>query len=157
MKYQKIVASVMIEVVATTKEASDSSLKSMLEQIKEDKGMHVAESHTEEAVKVENPPRGVKEAYTKIMELEMEFDSLKHTFNFIMKYGPSVLEIMEPKRYEAGLEEMQALLNDQMMLIHKFAQAGLGGLVFVPQKKSGQSKQTENKPDEADTKDETGK
>ena len=54
-----------------------------------------------------------------------------------MNYGPSAIEILEPKNIKLELGEAQNVLAEIANLVHRFAQAGIGGVVIS---KGGNSK-----------------
>lgn len=130
---QKVIADSITEAIAAKPEVVGNSLNKLLDQLREEKGIEILEETMEEAVEVENPPEGVDEAYSQHMELRIEFQSFSHVFAYVMKYGPSVLEIVEPSKYEMGMDEGQQLVNRLMAFMHQFAQAGAGGIVVAGQ------------------------
>lgn len=130
----KVIALSLTEVVAVRQDVATSALQKLLEQIKAEKGIAVAKEKMEAPVKLENPPKHVPEAYSQIMELELEFENFKRVFEYVMKYGPSALEIMEPKEMRVNLNEAQELVNRLATFMHRFAAAGVGGIVATPKK-----------------------
>ncbi|QQG39679.1 MAG: hypothetical protein HYS81_04910 [Candidatus Aenigmatarchaeota archaeon] len=145
MKPRPIAAVSITEAMAVKKEAVENSLKTLLEAIKQEKGIVVKSATFAEALRVEKPRKNIPEAYTQVMELEIEFENLKRMLNYTMKYGPSALEIMEPKEINVNLNEAQEMANEIMAFIHRYAAAGIGGVVIVPTKKIEQPKQDAQK------------
>ena len=50
-----------------------------------------------------------------------------------MHYGPSSVEIIEPKMVNLKLGEAQGILNSIGDMLHKFVAAGVGGVVIKPE------------------------
>lgn len=132
MANRPVVAVALTEVVAVKKDVAEGALRKLLDQIKAEKGIHIRKEKLDEAVKLESPPKDVPEAYSQIMETELEFESFKRVFEYVMKYGPSALEIIEPKEMNVSLNEAQDLVNKLATFMHRFAAAGVGGIVATP-------------------------
>lgn len=82
-------------------------------------------------MKVEKPTEKIDTAYSKTCEIELisrDFDSL---VQIVIEYGPSAVELLEPKKLEIGLGDAQGILNRISQMMHRFAAAGFGGIVFL--------------------------
>ena len=49
----------------------------------------------------------------------------------VMEYGPSSIELLEPRILDLPISEAQGILNSLSRLVHQFAASGAGGLVFI--------------------------
>ncbi len=83
-----------------------------------------------EPLKVENPPKGFKEAYSVSAELELLVKSVFDLVNIVIVYGPSSTEVLEPDEVKIKLGDLQNMINVISGVMHQFAQAGIGGFVI---------------------------
>ncbi|MBI4017663.1 MAG: hypothetical protein HY366_01810 [Candidatus Aenigmarchaeota archaeon] len=132
MAEKKVVALSLTEAVAVKKDVVEDSLKKLLEKIKKERGVRVIKEKFHETTRLEKPSETIPEAFTQVMELEIEFESFKRTLEYVMLYGPSALEIMEPNELRVSLSEAQELVNKLTSFMHTFAAAGVGGIVAMP-------------------------
>lgn len=126
----KIRVWVAIEAMAVTREVTESALKSHVKRLASEHNIDIVREEYQETIKVDNPPAGAKEAYSQVVELEFYIDSLRNLVNFVVIYGPSALEILEPKKLEVPASEAQDLLNSIAALLHRYASMGAGGVVI---------------------------
>jgi len=130
MKEGWIKSTMMIEVLGVTKEAAKSSLKKHVEKMEKEDNVMVCQKDFKELNKVKSPFPNIKEAFSNIVELELltlNYDKLVY---MIMAYAPSAVEILEPEHIKLDMGEAQAILNSISEMIHKFAAAGLGGVII---------------------------
>jgi len=59
--------------------------------------------------------------------LTQNYDKLIY---MVMTYAPSSVEILEPGHIKMDIGEAQGVLNSIAELIHKFAAAGIGGVII---------------------------
>ncbi len=128
------------DVLATQKEAADSSLESHIEQLCKAKDVFVFEKSMMESVLVKNPIPKVQEAYSKASSVKAYIKDFTAVVNLIFHYGPSSMEIIQPEKLEIKVDEMQDIANNIAGYIHQYAAAGIGGLVIFPKGKQGQEK-----------------
>ena len=122
----------MIEVMATTKELTETSLKNHLKKLKKEKGIHIYKETFETAEKVKSPFKNIKEAYSQVVEIEFITENFKNLIDFVILYGPSTIEILEPKKIETDIGDAQEILNRLSTLLHNLAAAGIGGMLISP-------------------------
>lgn len=124
-----------IEVMAKDKETAEVALKDHLDSMEKVKDMFIYEKKFGEIQHVENPIRDIPEAYSQIAELTVYVKDFYSLINIVVAFGPSSIEILEPKEYKLKMDEMQSLANVISGLLHQFASAGIGGMVITPPKK----------------------
>jgi hypothetical protein len=124
-----------IEVMARDKETTEESLKSHIAQMETAKDMFIFDKKFSEIQRVENPMRDIKEAYSQVVEITVYVKDFYSFINIVVAFGPSAIEILEPKEYKLRIDEMQSLSNVISGLMHQFASAGIGGMVITPPKK----------------------
>ena len=123
-------SNMMIEVLAVNKETAKSSLKKHIEKMeKEDKAM-IYNVEFREIKKVKNPVPNISEAYSNIVELDVLTANYDKLIYMVMSYAPSSVEILEPEHIKIDMGEAQGILNIVADMVHKFAAAGLGGIII---------------------------
>lgn len=123
-------STMMIEVLAVTEQAAKESLeKHMAKMEKEEKAM-IYSKKFHEINKVEKPIPRIPEAYSNLVEFELLTENFDKLVYLVMTYVPSSVEILEPKNMSLDMGELQAILNSLAELIHKFAAAGIGGVII---------------------------
>ena len=124
-----------IEVMAKNKDVTEKALSNHIEKLENAKDTIVLEKDFGDTKKAENPPKGHDQAFSQICELTVLNKNLYTLLNIIMLFGPSSIEILEPKEMKMKIDELQNIANQVAGLMHQFASAGLGGMVISPDKK----------------------
>lgn len=119
-----------IEVIATSKELAEKSLREHVEKLSKVKDIFLISKYFKDVQKVDNPPKNVKEAYSQVAEVTLLARDLLSLIVAIVLYAPSAVEIYEPIEKKIKLDEIQNISNFIASLIHQFASAGLGGIVI---------------------------
>ena len=122
----------VFEVMATNRELTEKALKEHIEKLSKIKEVFVFEKNFKSIEKVENPPKNVPEAYSQIAEIKLLVKNLFTLISIVVTFGPSAIEILEPKELKVKIEEVQNIANTLAGLVHQFAQAGIGGMVIQP-------------------------
>ena len=120
----------MIEVIAVNKETADESLKNHLERMKKENKTIIIKEDFKGVQDVENPLPDVEKGYSQVVEIELLTQNYEQLMFLTMNYGPSALEILEPDNIKMDLGEAQGILNSISDMIHRFAAAGVGGVVI---------------------------
>jgi hypothetical protein len=121
-----------IEAMAAKKEVVEESLNTHIEKLKKVKEAFVFEVQFSETTKVDNPMKGIVEAYSQIVNVKLFVKNLFSLMNIVMVYGPSSIEIMGPDTKKVDMSEMQNIVNNVAGIVHQFAAAGVGGIVITP-------------------------
>jgi hypothetical protein len=121
-----------IEAMGTSKDVTESAMAKHIEKLSKTKDIFVYEKIFRETEKVKNPPKGVKEAFSQVVEVKLFAKDLFTLINIVMVYGPSAIEILGPNKKEIKIDEIQNIANVLAGVIHQFASAGVGGIVISP-------------------------
>lgn len=124
-----IKSTMIIEVLAVEAGAAESALKNHVEKMGKEDRTIIAETRYHETQVVEKPLPRIEKAFSQIVDVDMitkDFDTL---VRLVVSYAPSSIEILEPEKIKLDMGEAQAILNSMSEIIHKFAQAGLGGVM----------------------------
>ncbi|MBL7206433.1 MAG: hypothetical protein ISS36_02440 [Candidatus Aenigmarchaeota archaeon] len=124
----KVVA--MIEVLAVTEETAKSSLEKHIEGLEKEKNVLLYRKDFQKIEKVEKPIQGIEVAYSNLVEVEFVAKNLDTLVKIVMNYAPSSIEIIEPEKLKIDMGEAQGVLNSIAEMVHKFAAAGLGGVII---------------------------
>ncbi|RLJ06152.1 MAG: hypothetical protein DRP14_00495 [Candidatus Aenigmatarchaeota archaeon] len=131
-KWMKV--SLIFEVLGTTREIVEKSLKEHIEKLEKIKTIFLYKKDFSKIEEVEKPMKNVEKAYSQIVETEAMIKDIRTLIIIAISYGPSSIEILEPKKIEISVGEIQDVSNMIAGIIHKFAAAGVGGIIATPQK-----------------------
>ncbi len=130
MKDGWIKSSMFIEVLATNEEFARSALEKHVEKMSREDQVIIYKKDYGEVKKSDKPPRGVQEAYSAIVQLEMVTESYEKLVYLAMNYGPTSIEILEPEKVVLDGWQAQGIVNSVADMMHKFAAIGVGGVVI---------------------------
>ena len=119
----------MIEVMAVSKEVTEEALKEHVKKIKREKGIKIYKEKFEPAVKIGKKLED-KDIYTQVVELEFIIEDLRKLVDFVILYGPSALEILEPEKIEVKMNEAQEMVNRIATVVHNLTTARLKGFLL---------------------------
>lgn len=119
----------MIEVLAVTESAARQALENHLKNMEREKGIIIVKKEFRKPVEVSNPLQNIEKGYSHIVELEAVAKNYESLINIVMNYAPSSIEILEPEKLEMDIGEAQGILNSIADMMHKFARAGIGGVI----------------------------
>ncbi len=120
----------MIEVLAITEKAAKDAMEKHIKKMKMEKKTIVYGRKNHSIEKIKNPRPDIPEAYSYVVELEVITETFEQLVVIAMTYGPSAVEILEPQKIEISIGEAQSIINSVAEMIHKFVQAGIGGIVI---------------------------
>ena len=124
-----IKSTMIIEVLAINETSAELALQKHVEKMGKEDRTFITETKFHESREVEKPLPRIEKAYSKIVDVDLltkDFDTL---VRLVVSYAPSSIEIVEPESIKLDMGEAQAILNSLSEIIHKFAQAGLGGVM----------------------------
>ncbi|MFH1228904.1 MAG: hypothetical protein V1678_00580 [Candidatus Aenigmatarchaeota archaeon] len=121
----------MFEVLAISEETTKNSLESLVNKLEKDARVKVYGKSFGSTKKVEKPMPSVEFGYSLTCEIELVSPKLDNLAQVVTEYGPSAIELLEPSKISVDSGEAQAILNSISMIMHDFAAAGAGGIVFL--------------------------
>jgi hypothetical protein len=130
------------EVLAMNDLLVKKSLKEHVEKFTSVKGVYVFEKEFSEVEEIENPLPHIERAFSQIVTIKAMVRDLKTLIAISISYGPSSIEVLEPRKLDINIGEVQDVANMVSGIIHQIAAAGLGGIVATPKsgKDSGHAK-----------------
>jgi hypothetical protein len=124
-----IKSTMMIEVLAINREAAESALKNHVEKMEKEENTMILDKRFQKVQAVRKPLPKVDKAYSQIVDVDVLTRNFDQLVRVVVSYAPSSIEILEPERLSVDMGEAQGILNSIAELIHKFAAAGLGGIM----------------------------
>ncbi len=121
----------MFEVLGVKEDVAKKALDSLLNKLDTDERVKVYKKQFGDVLKVEKPLEGVNEGFSLTCEVELVSKKLDYLTQVVIEYGPSAIEVVEPKNFKMDSREAQLILNTISQTIHQFAAAGVGGIVFI--------------------------
>jgi len=119
----------MIEALAISKETADSALRKHLEKMEHEKNILIYKKDFRGLEEVDTPLPNVPKGYSQVVDLEMVAENFDKLVYIVMNYGPSAIEIIEPRSIKIDFGEAQGILNSLASLIHTYAAMGAGGML----------------------------
>ncbi len=127
-------SNLIFEVLGTTQEIVEKSLREHIEKLEKIKTIFLYKKDFSKIEEVKNPMKKVEKGYSQIVETDVMVKDLKTLIMIAISYGPSSIEVLEPKKLEISAGEIQDISNMISGIIHKFAASGLGGVVATPKR-----------------------
>jgi len=122
---------IMFEAMAANIETAEEALRKHVEKFDLDSRASLYKKEEMDGKKVENPPiKGQTEAWSKIIEVELVVRTLSDLIELVIEYGPSATEILEPNEIKIKMNRAQDTLNLVSEMMHRFAAAGIGGILI---------------------------
>lgn len=119
-----------VEVMAVEKDVTEEALKEHMKKIKREKGIKIYKEKFDSAEKTGKKIKD-KDIYTQVVEFEFIVENLRKLVDFVMLYGPSALEIMEPEKIEIKMGEAQEMVNRVATVIHNIVTKRMAS-VLIP-------------------------
>lgn len=119
------------EALAIKEETAVASLNELIEKLNSDERVKVYKKEFLPPQKVESPVKGFDYAFSQGAKVEFIVKNLDNLIDIVIEYGPSGLEILEPREIKLNTAEAQAVVNSVAAMMHRYAAAGLGGAILV--------------------------
>ncbi len=120
----------MIEVLATSRDAAKSALEKHVGKLEKEGKTALLKKEFHKTEKIKNPLPNVAEGYSYVAELEVITENFETLVNIVMNYAPSSIEILSPLSIKMDMGEAQGILNSLAAMLHRFAASGLGGVLI---------------------------
>ena len=128
-------ARMYFEVLAVSEEVTKKSLRAHLDQINKMDNIKVVNEQFGEVTKIEKPKKDIDVAYSQIVDVDVVVSSYENLVYSVIFFGPSSVEIIEPKKFDLDVTQAQNMANAVAEIMHKYAAGGAGGIVISPGKK----------------------
>ncbi len=129
-----IKAWLLFEVVAVKKEAAQDALKLHVEKLKKEPALRVFEENFTSTDMVEPAEhfkaRGITETWSQLAEVIICAKDFEALMNMAVTYAPTAIEIIGPNKISIDMRSAQNALATVTDLIHKYAAAGIGGMLI---------------------------
>jgi hypothetical protein len=121
----------MFEALGVKEDVVKDALTELMERLENDERAKVYKREFGKTQHVEKPMKNIEEGWSMTVELELVTKSLDELLQLVIEYGPSAVEVLEPRKITIDIGQAQAMLNTVSFVMHQFASAGLGGMVFI--------------------------
>lgn len=113
---QKFTVAVILEMIGRPKEHIVASLKDMVKQIGEEKGIEIKEEKINEPAELKDK----KDFYTSFAEIELEINGMEELIILMFKYMPSHLDIISPEKVSVSNNTLNEILNEMSRRLHGY-------------------------------------
>lgn len=117
--------------LAATEDITKAALAELVDKVDADERVKLYKKEFGTLEKREKPLKGIEVGWSGTAEVEFVVKDFDNLVQVVMQYGPSAVELLEPNKLNVNAGEAQAILNTVAQMMHHFAAAGLGGIVFV--------------------------
>ncbi len=124
----------IFEVQAADKAVCVSSLKKHVKDMGSLDSVEIIDESFADVDKIEAPEglkkRGVNALFAQVSEVTIMARDFEGLVNVVINYAPSAVEIMAPEKITITMRDAQNSLASVADMMHKFARAGIGGVVI---------------------------
>jgi len=113
---KNVKAIMIIEVIGRPPEYLTETLKSMIKQIDEEKGVKIREEKIKEPVLMKDQ----KDFYISFAEIEVEVEEILSLAMLIFKYMPAHIEIISPEMITLINNDLNDILNELTRRLHGY-------------------------------------
>jgi hypothetical protein len=117
--------------LAVNEDVTRAALSELIDKVDADERTKVYKKEFSTLEKREKPLKGIEVGWSGTAEIELVTKDLDSLVQIVMQYGPSAVELLEPSKLTVKAGEAQNILNTVSAMMHHFAEAGLGGIIFV--------------------------
>ncbi|NIO44616.1 MAG: hypothetical protein GTN36_03640 [Candidatus Aenigmarchaeota archaeon] len=122
---------VMFEALAINENVAKDALETLVNKLDKDERVKIYKKTFGESKRVEKPIQNIEVGYSVTCEVNLVSKSFDNLAQIAIEYGPSAIEILEPSKFDLDVGEAQSILNSISNMMHRFAAAGAGGIVFM--------------------------
>ena len=126
-----IKSNIMFELLAVNPENTKEALENHVNKMEKEGGILVCKKDLKEILETTSPFPEIPKAYSGVIEAEILTENLDKLMFIAMNYGPSSIELLEPSKLTIDIGEAQGILTSVYTMMHKFAAAGIGGIVHT--------------------------
>ncbi len=118
---------VAFEALAVNQEAVSGALSTLISKMCADDRMRVYRHQMGSSERVENPLKGIAEAWSQTAEVEFVIKNFDDLVQVVMEYGPSAIELRAPSSLKLDCSVANATLNGVADMMHRIATSRFGG------------------------------
>ncbi|MBU3896800.1 MAG: hypothetical protein KJ697_02610 [Nanoarchaeota archaeon] len=122
------------EVLAGNENKAKETLEDLIDKLDKNGRVKLYKKDFSDIKKVDKPIQGVEVGYSMACDVELVANKFEDLVQVVIEYGPAASELLEPNRLNLDIAEAQSVLNNIALMMHRFAQAGIGGIVFLGKK-----------------------
>ncbi|MBI2448763.1 hypothetical protein HYV49_00525 [Candidatus Pacearchaeota archaeon] len=115
----KVHTIVTLEILGRPKEYVEQTIKELIDSI--EKEVEVKDKKFFDAKQVED-----KNLYTTFTEIEVHFKEISHLIQFVLRYLPSHIEIIEPEHIKLTNSDVNTLVGELTIMMHRYDEVTKG-------------------------------
>jgi hypothetical protein len=115
-KSERMRVTLMLEILGRPPEHLKETLKEIIKQMSEEKGVEVKNNEIYEPVELKEE----KSLYTSFAEVDLEVDGIIEIALLIFKYMPSHIEIISPENINITKDILNETLNELIRRLHAY-------------------------------------
>lgn len=123
----------LFEVQAISPEAAKGALAEHISKLKKEPAVKIIEENITSADEIEAIEQlkrhGINKTFSQLAELVILVKSFEALTNATITYAPTAIEILAPEKITLDMRSMQNALSTVSDMMHKFAAAGIGGML----------------------------
>lgn len=120
----------VFEAVGPEKDAVEESINEHIEAMEEEEEINITKKEEGATEEVKDPHPGLDEGFSKVLELEAEFNTFSKAIETVVNYGPTYVQVEGPENFEMGIKDAQDTLQSVATTMHQYAQMGAGGVLI---------------------------
>lgn len=120
----------VFEAVGAEEQAVEESINDHINAMETEDDIEITKREEGDTEEVKDPHPGLEKGYSKVLELEADFESFQKAIESVINYGPTYVQIEGPDNFEMGLKEAQETLQSVATTMHQYAQMGAGGVLI---------------------------
>jgi len=124
----------VFEVQAALKDVCINALKKHVDDLGAQSYVKILEKSFTDVDKIDAPEglkqRGVKNLFTQVSEVTFMVRDFEGVMNAVINYAPTAVEIVAPEKITISMRDAQNALVSVADMMHKFANAGIGGMLI---------------------------
>lgn len=124
----------IFEVQAAAEDVCVSALKKHVDGLGAQSYVKIMEQSFTDVDKIDAPDglkqRGVNNLFTQVSEVTLMARDFEGVMNAVINYAPTAVEIVAPEKITISMRDAQNALVSVADMMHKFANAGIGGMLI---------------------------
>ena len=122
--------SMFIDALALNEQDAKEVIAEHIDKMKKESKTLIYKTDFKSVKKLDNPLKGIEAGYSAVVHLWLVVQDLDKLVTLAMNYGPTNIEIYEPKTLGVPAGEAQIIVNSVADIVHMFARHNKGGIQF---------------------------
>ncbi|MFB6207742.1 MAG: hypothetical protein ABEJ69_00155 [Candidatus Nanohaloarchaea archaeon] len=120
----------VFEALSPSRDGLEETLNDHVEKLRSENGVDILSVEEDEVTEMEDPHPELEKGYSKVVEVDIEVETLSKAVNLTLNYGPTYIQVEGPENIEVDLKDAQDALQKMATTMHQYAQQGPGGVLI---------------------------